>query len=560
MWTDRLVLAPAASTAPRRLRRRGTAAPPNVVLIVADDLGYGDVGLLRREGHPHAEPRPAGDGGHAVHQLLRRPAGLHRVPGRPADRLLPEPRRHGRGPQPHEHHRHPPGRDAAAGTAQGEGLRHGPLRQVAPRHTGPPFLPTRHGFDEFVGLPYSNDNGPLHPTVRGIPPLPLYDDDKVDRARPGPVAVHAAVHRAGRRVHRGEQGRAVLPVRAARHAARADLRLGASSRGSRGRGLYGDVVEELDWSVGEILDGAEGARPGRRTRSCSSCPTTGRSCQLRRPRRLGRPAPRGEADHVRGRRARAVHRPLAGEGARRPRVRRADHRRWTCCPTLAKLVGAELPKAQIDGDGPVAAAARRGRGDAAATVVLLLLRRRAARRARAGEWKLHLPHEYLTVDGPPGKDGKPANFENMKPERDRAVGPPRHRQPARLPGREDRAVAVRPDGRPRRDDGTWRTSTRTWSSNSPDWPTSSAATSGDPLTGVKGNGLRTAGPRRAGPRNGDASTRCLMFTRREALYGLGTSLGSVAFSALLAADENARPARSPRRRRTPRPRRRRASS
>ena len=26
---------------------------------------------------------------------------------------------------------------------------------------------------------------------------------------------------------------------------------------------------------------------------------------------------------------------------------------------------------------------------------------------RAGRWKLHLPHEYLTVNGPPGEDGKP---------------------------------------------------------------------------------------------------------------------------------------------------------
>ena len=39
--------------------------------------------------------------------------------------------------------------------------------------TRPAFFPTRNGFDEWVGLPYSNDNGPLHPTVRGIPSLPL---------------------------------------------------------------------------------------------------------------------------------------------------------------------------------------------------------------------------------------------------------------------------------------------------------------------------------------------------------------------------------------------------
>ena len=34
---------------------------------------------------------------------------------------------------------------------------------------------------------------------------------------------------------------------------------------------------------------------------------------------------------------------------------------------------------------------------------------------RSGRWKLHLPHEYLSPAQPPGKNGKPANFENLKP-------------------------------------------------------------------------------------------------------------------------------------------------
>jgi hypothetical protein len=34
---------------------------------------------------------------------------------------------------------------------------------------------------------------------------------------------------------------------------------------------------------------------------------------------------------------------------------------------------------------------------------------------REGPWKLHFEHEYLTVAGPPGRNGKPASFEKMKP-------------------------------------------------------------------------------------------------------------------------------------------------
>ena len=44
----------------------------------------------------------------------------------------------------------------------------------------PPFLPTRHGFDEWLGLPYSNDMWPFHPEVPNkYPPLPLYDGEKI---------------------------------------------------------------------------------------------------------------------------------------------------------------------------------------------------------------------------------------------------------------------------------------------------------------------------------------------------------------------------------------------
>ena len=55
----------------------------------------------------------------------------------------------------------------------------------------PQFLPTRHGFDEYFGLPYSNDMWPHHPGVAHLPLedrlknwpyLPLIDGDKVVNA------------------------------------------------------------------------------------------------------------------------------------------------------------------------------------------------------------------------------------------------------------------------------------------------------------------------------------------------------------------------------------------
>src|SRR5262249_581317 len=52
----------------------------------------------------------------------------------------------------------------------------------------PQFLPTHHGFDEYFGLPYSNDMWPLHPDYlatagqkkrQGFPDLPLVEGDKI---------------------------------------------------------------------------------------------------------------------------------------------------------------------------------------------------------------------------------------------------------------------------------------------------------------------------------------------------------------------------------------------
>src|SRR5205823_7925063 len=47
----------------------------------------------------------------------------------------------------------------------------------------PRFLPTHHGFDDYFGLPYSNDMWPQHPTEK-FPPLPLIEGDKVVAENP----------------------------------------------------------------------------------------------------------------------------------------------------------------------------------------------------------------------------------------------------------------------------------------------------------------------------------------------------------------------------------------
>ena len=53
-------------------------------------------------------------------------------------------------------------------------------------HLGLPekYLPTSRGFDEYFGLPYSNDMWPKHPTNRSFPDLPLIDGEQVVQTNP----------------------------------------------------------------------------------------------------------------------------------------------------------------------------------------------------------------------------------------------------------------------------------------------------------------------------------------------------------------------------------------
>jgi arylsulfatase A-like enzyme len=82
-------------------------------------------------------------------------------------------------------------------------------------------------------------------------------------------------------------------------------------------------------------------------------------------------------------------------------------------PTIAKLTGSELPKQKIDGTD--LSALLLGARGATGRESFAYFSGSELHAVRRGKWKLHFAHEYLTVDGPPGKDGKPANHEKMKP-------------------------------------------------------------------------------------------------------------------------------------------------
>ena len=85
-------------------------------------------------------------------------------------------------------------------------------------------------------------------------------------------------------------------------------------------------------------------------------------------------------------------------------------------PTFARLAGAEVPADRpIDGKD-IAPLLLGDAGAKSPQEAYYFYGGDELHALRSGDWKLHLPHEYLTVNGPPGTGGKPANFANMKPD------------------------------------------------------------------------------------------------------------------------------------------------
>jgi arylsulfatase A-like enzyme len=120
----------------------------------------------------------------------------------------------------------------------------------------PQYLPTKHGFDSYFGLPYSNDMtptpGPGTPGNKQHPPLPLFENDKVIETEPDQSRLTERYTTQALKTIRGGKDKPFF-LYFAHTFPHVPLYAGERFRGKSPRGLYGDVVEEIDWSVGQIL-------------------------------------------------------------------------------------------------------------------------------------------------------------------------------------------------------------------------------------------------------------------------------------------------------------------
>ena len=384
---------------------------PSIVLIVADDLGYGDVGCFGAKDvrTPNID-RLAAEGTKFTSCYVAQPvctasrAAL--MTGCYANRVSLF------GALNHE---------SNVGIAAGELLipemlgTKGYVSAIYGKwHLGhrEPFLPTRHGFAEFLGIPYSNDNGPLHGSQKGLPPLPWIEGERTvshdpDQSQFTRVFTERAISFIER--HRDEPFFLYLPH------VMPHVPIFASERfkGRSSRGLYGDVVEELDDSVGQIVAAVERLGLAERTLIIF---TSDNGPFLSYGNHAGSAGPLREGKLTTfegGVRVPCIMRwpgnVAAGRTCEVP-ISTIDF--W---PTFAALAGAAAPSYRIDGCN-VLPILRDEDGAELDRPVFYYYAGDELQAVRWGDWKLHLAHEYLTSALPPGRDGRPANYKNMKPE------------------------------------------------------------------------------------------------------------------------------------------------
>jgi arylsulfatase A len=274
----------------------------------------------------------------------------------------------------------------------------------------PAFLPTRHGFDEYFGLPYSNDMWPLHPTSKtNYPPLPLIEGEAVVQLMPDQATLTTEfTDRAVKFIGRNKDRPFFLYV--PHPMPHVPLFVSDKFKGRTRRGLYGDVIEEIDWSVGQILGALKEHRLDDNTLVIF---TSDNGPWLS----YGDHA--GSAGHLREGKGTAfeggVRVPfIASWPGRIPAaaVCREPAMTIDLLPTLARLAGGRLPDRPIDGLDiwPLLAGQP---GAKSPHEAFYFYWDEELQAVRSGPWKLHFSHAFNKPD-PAGSGGQPGRMTQPK--------------------------------------------------------------------------------------------------------------------------------------------------
>jgi arylsulfatase A len=373
------------------------ARKPNVILIYADDLGIGDLGCY---GSPIRTPnldRMAEEGMRFTQCLSANPvcspsrAAL--LTGRYNTRVgVP------RVLFPYDEKGMPDGETNIAQMLKSEGYK---TMCVGKWHLGhrEAYLPTNRGFDEYYGIPYSNDMTP-RPLLHSVPGKVETVEDTATLETLTPRYTEQAVQF----IERSKDAPFFLYM--PHTYPHIPLAASAAFRGKSRQGLYGDVVEELDWSVGQLLATLKKHKLDRDTMVVFSSDNG--------------PWYQGSAGSLRGRKGATLE-----GGVRVPMIARMPGRvaagkvsdalvsTMDMLPTFALLTGAKLPAKPLDGVDllPVLS----GKQKAIEREALLYFDGWHAQCIRKGNLKLHVARFSGQIYSPAPATGR-VNLPLLKPE------------------------------------------------------------------------------------------------------------------------------------------------
>ncbi len=405
----------------------GQETPPNVVIIFIDDMGYADIGPFGDTGYPTPNlDRMAAEGrkftdfcvSSAVCSASRSAlmTGCYHKRIGISGALGPK---SNIGLNPSE--------TTIAELCRSKGYR---TAIYGKWHLGhhPKFLPTNHGFDEYYGIPYSNDMWPLHPATvakRRVDPdapsnwaeLPMIKDTQIviDSIQPADQEqmTKQFTERAVEFIRRDSEKPFFLYL--PHPMVHVPLFVSDEFRGKSGRGLFGDVVMEVDWSVGQILNAIEDIGVERNTLVVF---TSDNGPWLSYGTHAGKATPLREGKGT-----------MFEGGYREPTLMwwKGKIPAGTTCdtfastidllPTIAALADAELPDHKIDGHDirPLMF----GQSDAKTPHDSFACFYKGELEAVRNErFKLVFPHKYRTLNGHPGgTGGLPIAYQNKMAKR-----------------------------------------------------------------------------------------------------------------------------------------------
>ena len=283
----------------------------------------------------------------------------------------------------------------------------------------PKSLPPNHGFDEYYGIPYSNDMWPHHPEGRKgtFPPLPLIEGTQVVHSPVTPddqkQFTQNFTERAVQFIEKSKDKPFFLYL--PHPMVHVPLYASPAFEGKSGKGLFADVMLEIDWSMGRLMDtlkkhgladntlfiltsdngpwlsygdhaGSSGLfREGKGTSWEGGKRVT---CIMRWPGKI----PAGTSSNA--------------------MLMTID-----VLPTLAKHIGADLPKHPIDGRDvmPLLTGPETTPNPHPYYAFYYAQNELQALVSGDGQWKLVFPHSYRTLAGRPGGTGGiPAKYEQKK--------------------------------------------------------------------------------------------------------------------------------------------------